>query len=414
MKKVTLLLFCGLFSAGLFAQEQDFNRWSIELEAGVHKPARPMAGGYYTSTPSFFQGSLGARYMITNRFGLKASVGYNAFEGKEDESQPFKSNYMRGTLEGVVNAGNILNFRNWSQSLNLLVHGGMGYAQLNADEPVEFEDPDNMYHFIAGITPQLRISDHIALTGDFSVLVNAAQDHTFDGTNTTNTRGFNGYLLNGSLGLTFYLGSAEKHADWYEGVSNDVLDSLDTRISKIEDDMLDSDQDGVPNYLDQEPNTTNGVAVNTKGAAVDNNSNGIPDELEASLDERYASTTGETTTGGGMIADLLNKGYVNVYFQFNSTEPETYSLEAINYCITYMRENTGAQADLIGYADEIGDPDYNATLSEARAQTVYDIMVAAGIDAARLNVVGNGEDASVDKASKPARQLVRRVTFRLK
>lgn len=416
MKKITLFLFCGLFSASIFAQEQsDFNRWSIELEAGVHKPARPMAGGYFTSTPSFFQGSLGARYMLTNLFGLKASVGYNAFEGKEDESQPFKSNYMRGTLEGVVNAGSLLNFRNWSQSLNFLVHGGVGYAQLNADEPVEFADPDQMFHFIAGITPQLRLSDHIALTGDFSVLVNAKQDHTFDGTNTSNTRGLNGYLFNGSLGLTFYLGSAEKHADWYQGVSNNVLDSLETRISTIEDDMLDSDQDGVANYLDKEPNTTNGVAVDSKGVAVDKNGNNIPDELEESLDERYASTTGDTTSAAsGTIADLLNNGYVNVYFQFDSTEPEVYSLNAINYCITYMKQNTSAQADLIGYADEIGNPDYNAQLSEARAEKVKEIMVAAGISADRLNVIGNGEDTSVDKASKPARQLVRRVTFKLK
>lgn len=414
MKKITLLLFCSLFSAAIFAQEQqDFNRWSVELEAGVHKPARPMSSGYYTSTPAFFQGALGVRYMLSNRFGLKLGVGYNQFEGKDDGSLPFQSNYMRASLQGVINAGDILNFRSWTNSINLLFHGGGGYARLTPKEPVD-RDADNMGHFIAGITPQLKLSDHIVLTGDFTAIANVSQDYTFDGTSPSNVRAFDGILLNGSIGLTFYLGSAEQHADWYTGGKSSMLDSLGQRVAKIEDGMLDSDQDGVANYLDQEPNTTNGVAVNSKGVAVDKNNNGIPDELEDSLDERYASTSGTTTAGGGTIADLLNKGYVSVYFKFDSTEPENYSLNAINYLITYMNENSSANAELIGFADEIGNADYNAQLSKARAQKVKDIMVAAGISADRLTVTGSGEDTSVDKASQPARQLVRRVTFKLK
>lgn len=418
MKKITLLLFCGLFSTAIFAQEKpDFNRWSIELEAGVHKPGRPMAAGYFTTTPSFFQGSLGVRYMLSNRFGLKLGVGYNQFEGNEDGSLPFQSRFTRVSLQGVANLGDILNFRSWTNSINLLMHAGGGYAMLTPLEPVE-KDADQMGHFIVGITPQLRLSDHIALTGDLSAIGTVRQDFTWDGTAKANTRGFDGLLINGSIGLTFYLGSAEKHADWYNGMTGAMdkkVDSLSQRLATIEDNMLDSDQDGVANYLDKEPNTTNGVAVNSKGVAVDKNNNNIPDELEDSLDERYAATTGSSMTGAsGTIADLLNNGYVNVYFKFDSTEPEAYSLNAINYCITYMQENTGAEAELIGYADEIGNPEYNAQLSEARAKKVKEIMVAAGISADRLTVTGNGEDASVDKGSKPARQLVRRVTFKLK
>lgn len=418
MKKIIVLFVCSLFSTAVFAQEQpDFNRWSVELQAGVHKPGRPFSSGYYTSTPAFFQGSLGVRYMLTNRFGLKLDAAYHNIEADEDGgSLPFKSTYMRYSLQAVINAGDILNFKNWTHRLNFLLHGGAGISTLKPKEPVETENSDMMGSFIAGITPQLKLSDHIVLTGDFSAVANIRQDVSWDGTSRNNLRGFDGILINGSLGLTFYLGGAEEHADWYGGATSSMeanIDSLSQRITKIEDDMLDSDQDGIANYLDKEPNTINGVAVNSKGIAVDKNNNDIPDELEKSLDERYNQTNPGAVTSG-LISDLLNDGYVNVYFKFNSTEPETYSLNAINYCITYMQKNPNASAELIGYSDEIGNTEYNEKLSLSRAQKVMDIMVAAGIDAGRLSVTGNGEDTSVDKDSKPARQLVRRVTFKLK
>ncbi len=417
MKRIILLLVCGLFSTAIFAQEQsEFNHWSIELEAGVHKATRPFSAGYYTATPSFFQGSLGARYMFTNRFGLKLDAGYYNIEENDKGSLPFKTRYMRYSLQGVINAGDILNFKNWTDRLNFLVHGGAGVSTLASQEPKE-RDGEMMGQFIAGITPQLKLNNHIVLTGDFSAIGNVRQDFTWDGTNKNRVRGFDGIMITGSLGLTFYLGNAAEHADWYGGATSimgETVDSLSQRVTKIEDDMLDSDQDGIANYLDKEPNTVNGVAVNSKGVAVDRNNNNIPDELEKSLDARYASTTNKVGGGSGMISDLLNDGYVNVYFKFNSTQPETYSLDAINYCIIYMQKNPNSQAELIGYSDEIGNTEYNQQLSMSRAQKVMDIMVAAGIDAGRLSVTGNGEDASVDKTSQPARQLVRRVTFRLK
>ena len=79
-----------------------------------------------------------------------------------------------------------------------------------------------------------------------------------------------------------------------------------------------------------------------------------------------------------------------------------------------MNNNPSAQAELIGYADEIGNATYNMQLSEKRAKKVHDILVASGVSADRLEHRGEGIDDSVDKSSKEARQLVRRVTFRLK
>lgn len=417
MKKI-LLITSMMAASCLFVQEasaQDYNKWSIEAAGGMHKPVRPMAKGYYTDTPSFAQFSLGTRYMFNNRFGLKLDLGYNSFK-EGDGSSAYKSNYYRGTLQGVANLGSILKFETWTNSLGVLLHAGAGYSQLKPKEPIDRANTDQMLNFIAGITPQVKLGNRVALNLDASIIGHVRQNYTFDGTKKTNTRGFNGYFTNFSAGLTVYLGKHEQHADWVSdsGVSNDLLEDLDSRISKIETDMIDSDQDGVPDYLDREPNTPSGVAVDTKGRAIDKNENGIPDEIESALDARYARK-GEAAAGSGgdIVERLIDEGYVNVYFQFNSTKPETYSLEAINYLIKYMNDNPSAKAELIGYADEIGNPNYNKTLSEKRAKAVYDILVASGVSGDRLTYTGNGEDSSVDKSSSPARQLVRRVTFKL-
>jgi OOP family OmpA-OmpF porin len=402
------------------AQEKplnDYNRWSVELGAGFAKPARPMAPGYFTSTPSFYQVDLATRYMFNEKAGIKLDLGMNSFEGDNDDSAPFKSRLYRASLEGVINGGNILGFREWTNTLNFLVHAGGGYSRLVPSEPndYDFADGDQMLHLTAGVTPPIKLSNHIVVHGDLSIFGNIRQDLTFDGTNQTELKGVNGYYVNASAGITFYLGKNDVHADWYSKGEDlqGQLDSLEQRLTSVEDNLMDSDQDGVPDYLDREPNTVSGVTVNTHGVAVDTNKNGIPDELESSLDSRYAKAGSTTGSGSDIIEKLITDGYVNVYFKFNSTQPEVYSYEAINYLIKYMKENTGATADLIGYADEIGNADYNKNLSEKRAQRVHDILTASGVDSGRLTVTGDGEDTSVDKNSEAARQLVRRVTFKL-
>ena len=393
-----------------------FNKWSVDINAGVNKASRPFAPGYFTNTPDFFHGDIGLRYMINEKAGLKLDFGYDNFKNDE-ESLPFKTRLYRVSLQGVANLRNILSFNDWTNTIGLLAHGGGGYSRLSIQEPTELPNDDQMLNFIVGITPQIKLADRVALNADLSIIGQIRQDNTYDGTQRQVQPDFDAFYVNATLGLSIYLGKNDVHADWYskeKNMEND-LDSIAGRLSKLENDLQDDDRDGVPNYLDREPDTVSGVTVDTKGVAVDKNENGIPDELESSLDARFEQMSkNNTSSGNDVVEKLINDGFVNVYFQFNSTQPEIYSFEAINYLIKYMKENTSASAELIGYADEIGNPNYNKALSEKRAQKVKDILVASGVDGSRLTVTGDGEDASVDKSSTAARQLVRRVTFKLK
>ncbi|TDW51951.1 OOP family OmpA-OmpF porin [Flavobacterium sp. 270] len=389
--------------------QPDYNKWSIELNGGVNKPMRALTPGYSTATLNPFHADLGVRYMFSPKFGVKLDVGYDQFT-ERDDTPAFESRYVRASVQGVVNVGRALNFETWTNTIGVLAHGGFGVSQISTE--TGYGGQDYMGHGILGLTGQIRLSNRIALTGDLTGIVNGRQNWNFDGMGTTQPRGFDGVLLNASVGLTFYLGKNEKHADWYSE-ENERLNKLEDRVTTIETGLIDTDKDGVADLYDLEPNTVSGVAVNTKGQSIDNNQNGVPDELESYLENTYIKKGSETATNG-TVEQLINGGYVNVYFDFNSSKPTNASLSGVDFLVKYLKNNPGKTADIIGYADEIGGSTYNTELSRKRAEAVKKVAQNAGIDASRLNVIANGEDTSVNKNSKEARQIVRRVTFQVK
>jgi outer membrane protein OmpA-like peptidoglycan-associated protein len=418
MKKIILTLVFALAITTLSAQtetekstETDFNKWSVELAGGVNKTQRPMTSGYFTSTPSPYVVDLGVRYMFNNKFGLKADFGYNSFQGKNN-SVDFDTKYYRADIQAVANLGRIMNFDTWTNTLGLLGHAGFGLAQL---EDQNSALKDRMGNFMAGVTGQIKLSNRIALTGDFTTILNAAQDAAFDGASTVGSRGFTGILFNGTVGLTVYLGKNEKHADWV--IDNEgKFEAIDARFMAIENKMLDTDKDGVADYLDEESNTPAGAMVDTKGKSIDKNNNNVPDETEAYILKNYAAKTGDTGVvyDNELIKSLINGGYVAVYFDFDKSTPSNVSTEGIDFILTYLRNNPSASVDISGHADELGRSAYNDKLSSARANNVKNTLVKAKVDASRLNVIAAGEDTSVDKTSENARRLVRRVTFIVK
>jgi OOP family OmpA-OmpF porin len=424
MRKYLLTLTGVLALSSAYAQTEEkttdantmnseYNRWSLEVAGGVNKVQRPISVGYFQSTPSFYNADLGVRYMFNNKFGLKFDVGYYNLTEKNG-SLPFESHYYRADLQGVANLGRIMSFETWTNTIGLLGHAGLGYGQMKTENK---DFTDKMFNFMAGITGQIKISNRFALTGDFSTLVNMQQDKTWDGQNDViELRGFQGLLFQGTVGVNYYLGSREKHADWVtmDSMLQQKVDELEGRISSIETGLTDSDQDGIPDMFDAEPNTMAGVAVDNKGRTIDRNNNGIADELERYFDSKYGASANGSSGSGVDVKSLINDGYVNVYFDFNSSIPTTESAAGVNFLAKYLIANPSASADLIGYADEIGNTEYNQSLSQKRAENVKQILVDAGINASRLTVKANGEDNSVNKSSIGARQIVRRVTFQIK
>ncbi len=430
MKKLLLTIAFVSVLTGVSAQTESekttetdsdtgYNKWSLELNGGVNKPSKPFTTGYYTATPSPYNVDFGVRYMFNNKIGVKADIGYYKLENN-DASLEFTTQYYRADIQGVVNVGRVLNFETFTKRIGFLFHMGGGYAQFRSDD---HDFTDRLGNFIVGLTGQFKLSDRVVLNGDFTSVTNLFQNRNFDGNAPIiGQRGFEGGIFSGTLGITVYLGRHQQHADWYVETDKlkEELENLEKRVGDVETMMNDSDKDGVPDYLDAEPNSTAGVAVNSKGQSVDTNGNGVPDELESYMSKTYgdnmnkSSITNNSKTNNELVKALINDGYVTTYFDFNKSTPTNVSTEGIDFILTYLRNNPTATVDIIGHADEIGRSAYNDKLSNARANAVKNILMKAKIDASRLNVVPAGEDSSVDKDSAGARKLVRRVTFKVK
>ncbi|MCD9574859.1 OmpA family protein [Flavobacterium soyae] len=376
MKKSVIILAFALGLTGVNAQTENnsaknFNQWSVEFGAGFNKPQKPFSNGNFTSTPSPWVGDLGVRYMFNNKFGLKADFGYDSFTNK-GSSLDFDSRYYRVDLQGVANLGRIMNFETFTNTIGLLGHAGFGYAQLRSDN---FRGADEMTNFIAGVTGQVKLSNRVALTGDFSTIFNASQDRTFDGAAIPGNRGFSGLIFNGTVGLNVYLGKNAKHADWTVVSENVDLSAYDSKIADLENKIKNMPEKQV---VVEKPVTNNVV------------------------------------TDKDIVRDMINDKYYSVYFDFNKSTPIENSTAAIDVILNYLRKNPSASLDVIGYADQVGKAEYNEKLSNARAENVKKILTQAGIASSRLNVVPAGADTSVEKNSEEARRLARRVTFRVK
>lgn len=420
MKKLTfplLALVLGATTAN--AQTSDYNKWSIDVNFGATKPTTPFAAGYYADT--FFtmpHADAGIRYMFNNKFGLKADFGYDYIKSGEN-SLYFRQAAYRTSLQGVANVGRILNFEEWTRVFNLQFHLGTGYSWTT---PVEGKgglayDKDQTAHLISGITGQVKLGKRVALNADFT-MVNFVKKHvTWDGTaflDNTADRAFNASLYNATVGLSFYLGGHTEHADWYTSnpLTNRVA-SLESRVSDIENKMLDSDNDGVADYLDLEPNTPAGNIVDVKGRSIDLNKNGIPDSYEAYFAENYGKGNAPLTKAdSNTIEGFINDGYVAVYFDFDKSQPK--NAESIDFILTYLKSNPNASIEVLGYADSVGSTSYNNRLSEKRAKNVARILEQAGVSSSRISVRGEGENASLDGRNKTVSRFARKVTFRVK
>jgi len=151
--------------------------------------------------------------------------------------------------------------------------------------------------------------------------------------------------------------------------------------------------------------TTKDVVVDdtsdtTKGVQVDPNANNA-------FNTGYSLSELEAL---GINGNPLN--YTTLYFQYNSSAIDQRSRIIAEAHARELNGRGGARVNLEGHADERGTRDYNLALGERRAQTVAQLMNAAGANSS-IQTISYGEERPADSAhNESAWQANRRVEIK--
>ena len=415
-----------LLSLGVNAQ--DYNKWSIDASGGVSiLSSSGFSEGYFASVPNVWTTNGGIRYMFNNKFGLRLGGGFDQLQ-HAGNSPKFATRIWNVNVQGVANLGRALSFEDFTKNFGLLAHFGVGYGHMTSKS---FKGVDNLGIIIFGITPQVRLSDRITLllSGTFNWYL--TQQYTFNGEsltrdpNVTPMRNvnFQGLNFTATAGLQIALGKKQVHADWY-GVKREEKDkdkkvaqnekTVDNRITRGGSDIT---ANGQRIETDKDPKLANNNVKSDDGNDFDDD-----DENGDVSNSNIASNNNQNTNNNNNniivesvdpAKELIEKGYVNAYFGFDSSEPQDGSLWAVGFVANYLKQNPDAKLNIIGYTDQVGNAGYNEKLSKKRADAVKQLLVEMGVDTSRLASQGKGIDKKTKAKSAGARRLVRRVTFEL-
>ena len=170
----------------------------------------------------------------------------------------------------------------------------------------------------------------------------------------------------------------------------------------------DDDGDGVENDEDACPDTPAGVAVDDRGCPLDGDGDGVPDYRDDCPDTVAGGEVGDD--GCYVLPDEPIK--FTILFDVDKSELRPDQIPVLLDGAAMLRQYPTAEAVIEGHADHTGREAYNQALSERRAVSVRDHLIAAGVDADQIStVVGFGESRPIaDNSTPEGRQRNRRVT----
>lgn len=104
----------------------------------------------------------------------------------------------------------------------------------------------------------------------------------------------------------------------------------------------------------------------------------------------------------------------NVFFDFNQATLRDESKAELDRLFDVLLNNKSIKMEISGHTDNVGEKNYNQTLSENRAHAVVDYLIAKGIESERLTYAGYGDKNPVaQNTTDEGRQLNRRVEFKV-
>jgi OOP family OmpA-OmpF porin len=326
------------------------------------------------------------------------------------------------------------------------VTAGMGALTFDYNE--EERDPTliirkknaSVFHYGAGIryelTPQLDLRADVRHALSFDVA--KSQDQDFDL--------FNNMMA--TLGVTYSFGKSRPAVGGLQSDDQDqdgVPDAIDQCPNTVPNVSVngkgcpyDSDQDGVYDHQDRCPNSKPGSVVDMFGCAKDSDSDGVTDDIDKCpgtlanvtvdafgcpldgdndgisdlMDKCPDTPAGVNVDATGCEIKTSKKIRLNLKIEFASGKADisTSSLDQVKKVAEAMQEYPDSTAVIEAHTDSSGSSELNQKLSQERADMVVHYLTSFfGIEASRLRAVGYGESRPIaDNRTKAGKKRNRR------
>jgi OOP family OmpA-OmpF porin len=172
---------------------------------------------------------------------------------------------------------------------------------------------------------------------------------------------------------------------------------------------IDDDRDGVPNTIDLCPNTPFGTPVDANGCPLDSDGDGVPNKI----DQCPGTLPGlKVNSRGCVISQTVELS--GVHFEFNEARLMLDSQTVLRKVVESLANEPDVSIIIMGHTDSVGSDVYNLKLSGERAQSVVNYLGTQGIEPARQTAKGYGESKPVgDNNTGDGRERNRRVELQV-
>ncbi len=457
-----------------------YKGWALTAKGGVFSPFTDVRSNNIAfssengKSEMSYGGGLDLTHMFNSAFGLQANFLYGSLlgiaaknkssDGGQDPfsslgfSEPvyFETDLISGGLSAYINFNNLaLALIKANQTTKhdrwLSIFGTIGVGVVNFDSQIKSLSSDTVYsvaqtnaagEVIGGLSRGIS-GTTTALEAPFSLGAKLKLSRSFDlglevAMHVVNSDKLDAFVINQStpfkgnkdkyaftgLGLTYKFVGKDKNNQYIEWKDPVEVMYDDFKIVKDQVTRLstDTDNDGISEMYDKEPNTPVGSKVYGDGTSVDTDNDGVPDARDKDLFTPAGcsvDTAGigmdidkdgvpdcldkEANTAADAMVDLHgvtipkpppNTGFImpTVYFDTNSSTVKTTAYPDLAALAKYMQLRPEVKVQIVGNADIRGSESYNKGLGTKRANSVKDFLVTYyQIDESRIVIESVGE-----------------------
>lgn len=412
--------------------KDSYNTWSLGLGMSslkTHGDLSSFGGGdldSYSNLGFYIYGDK----MFNPIVGLEVKLDYSGlgaagrgFTGKQAISGIDETIYSNQILtmdgskfgfevNGVLNLSNLWKLDSTKWSWALLAGVGTNYynTKLYDEAGIEIVSKEDLSspYVDASIDLKYRLNKRFDIA--LRPTINLNYSDGFDAANSSK----NNYetFFSTNLGIVYKFGKEKRHANW--------ANNEDIGNGKFQ--VIDTDEDGVIDEVDMEPETPTEAMVYGSGVAVDSDMDGVPDYkdkcpflkgIEANegcpedrdgdgvydYDDVCPDVIGVAENLGcprnKSADDITNRIFLlakSIYFKTNSDQITSESYSILNEIANIMLQYPNTQFMIDGHSDNTGAPSYNLYLSKKRAASVQQYLSTNGVREDRLYAEGYGID----------------------